>query len=428
MNPSSTQSTSMFNHLQNNVSNISSSTAPTSTTTTTTAAANTSSIYTTSYLANSESHSPNSDISTSNINSTSTLLQSTTANIVTNTDDMNDNHNIQFKNYTVSNPPGFQQSVLQYQNILNPQNVSINPTYPTPNHTPIPSTQNSQTQTERSPLSTDLNDPESPRSKSPKDIVQESKPNITQNPSTTTPGTTTSRSNSVTSTVVKAINEMFPPNAPRDANGYPILSRDFVVRRISEGETGRLKEDIKCEACGKGYKHITSLAKHLWEHTAEWQSTKKLLISKHQQAQLLEAASILCSFSEKESSPESNDVGDASVVQNQTGVAHAVDPKDSKIYPLKQTVRRKSEATKTGKFGGKRRSTSFGLQSASNMIRRDSGSAVPPIDLRRPSMHSMRPSISFSASRRGSLLGSLIKEETDNQNSLVIYDSEDEDD
>ncbi|KAH3660476.1 hypothetical protein OGAPHI_007062 [Ogataea philodendri] len=78
----------------------------------------------------------------------------------------------------------------------------------------------------------------------------------------------------------------------------PMLSREFVVRRISEGETGRLKEELKCEACGKGYKHISSLAKHLWEHTPEWNMTKKLLISKHQQVQLLEAASILCSMTE----------------------------------------------------------------------------------------------------------------------------------
>lgn len=80
----------------------------------------------------------------------------------------------------------------------------------------------------------------------------------------------------------------------------PVLSREFVVRRISEGETGRLKEELKCEACGKGYKHISSLAKHLWEHTPEWNVTKKLLISKHQQVQLLEAASILVSMNDRD--------------------------------------------------------------------------------------------------------------------------------
>lgn len=85
------------------------------------------------------------------------------------------------------------------------------------------------------------------------------------------------------------------------SNSVPSLSREFVVRRISEGESGRLKEELKCEACGKGYKHISSLAKHLWEHTPEWNVTKKLLISKHQQVQLLEAASILVGMNENQS-------------------------------------------------------------------------------------------------------------------------------
>ncbi|EEQ37302.1 hypothetical protein EJF18_20209 [Clavispora lusitaniae] len=77
------------------------------------------------------------------------------------------------------------------------------------------------------------------------------------------------------------------------STSVPSLPRNLVVRRISEGDSGRLKESLNCEACGKGYKHISSLAKHLWEHTPEWNMTKKLLISKHQQVQLLEAASIL---------------------------------------------------------------------------------------------------------------------------------------
>ncbi|RLV90791.1 hypothetical protein JA1_004367 [Spathaspora sp. JA1] len=87
------------------------------------------------------------------------------------------------------------------------------------------------------------------------------------------------------------------------SSSVPTLSREFVVRRISEGETGRLKEELRCEACGKGYKHISSLAKHLWEHTPEWNVTKKLLISKHQQVQLLEAASILMGMNEPGATP-----------------------------------------------------------------------------------------------------------------------------
>ncbi|KAJ4993838.1 tat pathway signal sequence [Stagonosporopsis vannaccii] len=73
------------------------------------------------------------------------------------------------------------------------------------------------------------------------------------------------------------------------------------VRRASEGS--RLAKgdgpkrtsgsELRCEKCGKGYKHSSCLTKHLWEHTPEWQYTSKLLISKHQQVQLLEAASVL---------------------------------------------------------------------------------------------------------------------------------------
>lgn len=92
------------------------------------------------------------------------------------------------------------------------------------------------------------------------------------------------------------------------SSSVPTLSREFVVRRISEGETGRLKEELKCEACGKGYKHVSSLAKHLWEHTPEWNVTKKLLISKHQQVQLLEAASILVGMNDEDNGSRRNSV------------------------------------------------------------------------------------------------------------------------
>jgi hypothetical protein len=43
-----------------------------------------------------------------------------------------------------------------------------------------------------------------------------------------------------------------------------------------------------------------------WEHTPEWQYTSKLLISKHQQVQLLEAASVLVAMN-KESDGENSD-------------------------------------------------------------------------------------------------------------------------
>jgi len=71
------------------------------------------------------------------------------------------------------------------------------------------------------------------------------------------------------------------------------------VRRASDGQhlpkDGKKSNrvEVRCETCGKVYKHGSCLTKHLWEHTPEWNFTSKLLISKHQQVQLLEAASVL---------------------------------------------------------------------------------------------------------------------------------------
>ncbi|KAJ5997005.1 hypothetical protein N7499_006679 [Penicillium canescens] len=69
-------------------------------------------------------------------------------------------------------------------------------------------------------------------------------------------------------------------------------------RRASEGailktEGKRVPADLRCDRCGKGYKHGSCLSKHMWEHDPAWAVTSKLLISKHQQVQLLEAASVL---------------------------------------------------------------------------------------------------------------------------------------
>ncbi|KAM0562142.1 hypothetical protein ACHAPJ_002586 [Fusarium lateritium] len=80
-------------------------------------------------------------------------------------------------------------------------------------------------------------------------------------------------------------------------------------RRASDGQT--LKEskksnrvEVRCDKCGKGYKHSSCLTKHLWEHTPEWALTSKLLISKHQQVQLLEAASVLINMNGVESTAD----------------------------------------------------------------------------------------------------------------------------
>ncbi|PSS03806.1 hypothetical protein BD289DRAFT_97819 [Coniella lustricola] len=81
------------------------------------------------------------------------------------------------------------------------------------------------------------------------------------------------------------------------------------ARRASDGQSlakeGRKfnRPEIHCQHCGKGYKHSSCLTKHLWEHTPEWSLTSKLLISKHQQVQLLEAASVLVAMNTIPTSP-----------------------------------------------------------------------------------------------------------------------------
>ncbi|KAL4991063.1 hypothetical protein BDW68DRAFT_18017 [Aspergillus falconensis] len=82
------------------------------------------------------------------------------------------------------------------------------------------------------------------------------------------------------------------------APGKPISTKNRN-RRASEGghmvkgEGKSSRPELRCDRCGKGYKHGSCLSKHMWEHDPAWAITSKLLISKHQQVQLLEAASVL---------------------------------------------------------------------------------------------------------------------------------------
>ncbi|KAJ5174742.1 uncharacterized protein N7482_000619 [Penicillium canariense] len=92
-----------------------------------------------------------------------------------------------------------------------------------------------------------------------------------------------------------------------DADGKAI-SKDRN-RRASEGahmktDGKRAPADLRCDRCGKGYKHGSCLSKHMWEHDPAWSITSKLLISKHQQVQLLEAASVLVNMNMDDETPE----------------------------------------------------------------------------------------------------------------------------
>ncbi|EAS36621.1 leucine-rich repeat extensin-like protein 5 [Coccidioides immitis RS] len=83
------------------------------------------------------------------------------------------------------------------------------------------------------------------------------------------------------------------------------ISTKHRSRRASEGshlirgEGKRSLTELKCDRCGKGYKHSSCLTKHMWEHDPAWAYTSKLLISKHQQVQLLEAATVLVNMNQE---------------------------------------------------------------------------------------------------------------------------------
>lgn len=63
-------------------------------------------------------------------------------------------------------------------------------------------------------------------------------------------------------------------------------------------KTGKKRGTIfKCESCSKVYRHPSCLIKHRWEHSPHWREASKLMLSKHQQVQLLEAAAILSHMS-----------------------------------------------------------------------------------------------------------------------------------
>lgn len=116
------------------------------------------------------------------------------------------------------------------------------------------------------------------------------------------------------------------------------------TRRASEGaylsrsEGKRSSGELRCEKCGKGYKHSSCLTKHLWEHTPEWTYTSKLLISKHQQVQLLEAASVLVGMNQDVSTPpgsaKTNDSDHSSASPAASGTS---EPRDGDVSSAETT-------------------------------------------------------------------------------------------
>jgi len=98
-----------------------------------------------------------------------------------------------------------------------------------------------------------------------------------------------------------------PPNSDRGVpNGMDIKKKPRAMSEMGSEVAG----SMTCEVCGKGYKHASCLSKHRWEHSPHWSQTSKLLISKHQQVQLLEAAQILVHMNRSDSSLSTASGGD----------------------------------------------------------------------------------------------------------------------
>jgi len=100
-----------------------------------------------------------------------------------------------------------------------------------------------------------------------------------------------------------------PPNSERAAisgGGVDIKKKPRAMSEMTSDVSG----SMICDTCGKGYKHASCLSKHKWEHSPHWTQTSKLLISKHQQVQLLEAAQILVHMNRSDSSLSATSAGD----------------------------------------------------------------------------------------------------------------------
>jgi len=98
-----------------------------------------------------------------------------------------------------------------------------------------------------------------------------------------------------------------PPYSDRSVSGgVDIKKKPRAMSEMGSDMAG----SMTCDTCGKGYKHASCLSKHRWEHSPHWSQTSKLLISKHQQVQLLEAAQILVHMNRSDSSLSTASAGD----------------------------------------------------------------------------------------------------------------------
>ncbi len=124
-----------------------------------------------------------------------------------------------------------------------------------------------------------------------------------------------------------------------------------------------------------------------WEHTPEWNVTSKLLISKHQQVQLLEAASVLIGMNQDVSTPDAAKTSDSDQSSDSPGASGTSELHDGEYSSSAETTppptseqTYSSHAFRTGR--SKRASTSSSAFSRSYQSAPSSslpGGPLPPV-------------------------------------------------
>ncbi|KAG1472789.1 hypothetical protein G6F56_001324 [Rhizopus delemar] len=97
--------------------------------------------------------------------------------------------------------------------------------------------------------------------------------------------------------------------SPRNLRIHNRKDRRVIVSE-SPKSTLQIAGGYQCIDCGKIYKHPNCLTKHQWEHSEEWEYTSKFLLTKHQQVQMLEAATILMNLDKVNNQDEDDIISD----------------------------------------------------------------------------------------------------------------------
>ncbi|KAI8920009.1 hypothetical protein DFJ77DRAFT_450771 [Powellomyces hirtus] len=107
----------------------------------------------------------------------------------------------------------------------------------------------------------------------------------------------------------------FKPNSSNPRKRSTSFSDNSAATSNNASNEAGGKTVYECPTCHKSYKHANCLHKHKWEHTEYWAFAQQFSMSKHQQVQLLEAASILVTLGQKNTPSPTQQVGGASLLE-----------------------------------------------------------------------------------------------------------------